>query len=153
MISHYVLTYSGIHYPVTYDQFVVIANLRDGDKVELAGNIIFKKNISDIATVEKYEEAFPNKFTRGAHQPYWNEEREGLSWEEIKKLPGGGFNEVFNKAKYLSHLKALGRGLLAAQEKIRNGNYKISTPQIDKFLATVEARIAKFETAEYIKNN
>ena len=59
--THYVVTYSRVNYPITQQQFEVILAMDLDGEMELDGNIIKRKNISDILTAEKFREAFPDK--------------------------------------------------------------------------------------------
>jgi len=74
VITHYVVTYTGVHYPLTSTQELSLKGMTLQDRITLDNNTIFVKNIADILTKEKYEETFPDKQQRGAYQPYTNTE-------------------------------------------------------------------------------
>ena len=59
--THAILTYSKIHYLVNKDQAETAAMLKAGDERMIGGNLIKGSNISDIITIEKYYETFPEK--------------------------------------------------------------------------------------------
>lgn len=56
-----VITYSGVHYEITPEQEQSLRLKGISDEVEIDGNIVKMKNISDILMMSKYYDTFPDK--------------------------------------------------------------------------------------------
>lgn len=59
--THAIITYSKIHYLVTADQANTASMLKKDEERKFDGNLIKGSNISDIVTLDKYYETFPDK--------------------------------------------------------------------------------------------
>ncbi len=106
-LTHVIMTYSKIHYKITEEQAIEAASLQNNEERSIAGNLIRRANISDIVTMEKYYETFPNR-------------RPTMS-DMYKKLPTGGFETLVKN----SPDRAL-RGFIAGLQRHIN---KTDTPE------------------------
>lgn len=60
-MDYVILTYTGFHYFISRDQERKLRTLGQGDEMEINGNVVKMRNISDIVTLDKYYERFPDR--------------------------------------------------------------------------------------------
>lgn len=142
----YAITFSGAHHVISEETANNILQASNDDRVEFDdGSLVKVSQISEVMPSDKYEETFPQKVGSDMHQPYSDPlEVPQLSWDEIKALPGQGFDSIIDNASRDSirrerNLKALLRGLHRAKDKFtRDGK---QTPNIDLFIKKVQEKL------------
>ncbi len=91
-----IMTYSGIHYIVEEEKALNISSLAPDGEVMLDGNLVKYKNISDIISLDKYIESFPDK------RPQY--------FDRYKNIESYGFDGTIKHAKG-DALKGMIKGL------------------------------------------
>jgi len=59
--THVIITFSGSHHFINATQEKRLQSLSKDDQIEIDGNTIFIKSISEIITVNKYYQTFPDR--------------------------------------------------------------------------------------------
>lgn len=98
-MKYAIITYSGVHYLITAEQELALRDKHLDEELEIDGSILKVKNISDILTIEKYHETYPQR-TPGRELP------------EFNKLPGMGMEGIIKN----SHETAI-KGMVAGLKK------------------------------------
>jgi hypothetical protein len=109
VISHYIITVQGNHYPITSDKEKKLQFASGSDMFMTQEGVQVKvSNIAEILPKQKYFETYPQKQT-DAHQPYT--ETKTMSWDEI-----------INSASSVSHIEAMIRGF---KKSNKNPNHSL----------------------------
>lgn len=88
-----------------------------------------------IGTLEDYYKQYPDEEPKNTGQP-------GLSWDEIKKLPGQGYDGIITRAVRLRKAERFLRGLKTSKINAKG----ISTPQIDSLIAKTVGQMLELST-------
>ena len=59
--THVLISFTGVHYFINADQEKQLSKVGDKDRINIDGSVVVGKNISDVLTIEKYYQTFPNK--------------------------------------------------------------------------------------------
>ena len=87
-----VITYTGIHHEINEGQAIEIAKLETDGEIFIGGNMLKRKNIADIVSMNKYYESYPNK--RPAYvDKYKDFMGIGMGYN-IKKVPYNALLEI-----------------------------------------------------------
>jgi hypothetical protein len=60
-MTHAIITFSGVHYLITAEQELALRSKGNNEDIIINGNTLRVKNISDILTLEKYYETYPDR--------------------------------------------------------------------------------------------
>jgi hypothetical protein len=143
---YFAITMAGAHHQITEETANRILSANNQDLVELdKGEIIKVSTISEVLPYDAYKEQFPDRAPADMHQPYsFGPDAVELSWDQIKELPGQGFDGLLEHAasepdRAKKRLQAFLRGLNKAKEKVGAGG--TPTPNIDQFIKLTEAKL------------
>jgi len=124
MITHAIITYSGAHYLLTADQEEALRPKSLDESIELEGSIIPVRSISEIMSIGKYYETFPN--------------RKPIPMDRYRELPALGFDGVISISR-AGAVKGIIKGL---KNYIESDKYK-GTEAPKKLLEMAEKRLAE----------
>lgn len=97
-MSHVIITYTGVHYPITAEQEINLRSMSMDDELTLSGNIVKVRNIADVLTMAKYYETYPK--------------RRPAQTDRYKEIPGMGLLGVVEHVKDKDYaLKGMIKGL------------------------------------------
>jgi len=115
-----VITYTGIHHEINEEQAIQIAKLETDGEIFIGGNMLKRKNISDIVSMNKYYESYPNK--RPAYVDKYKDFMGIGMGDNIKRLP---YNALSGIQKGLErHISNTG-GADESRELLQKLNLKI----------------------------
>lgn len=98
--THVIITYNNSHHFITIRQNEALKNMGKDDRIEIDGTTIKGGNISEVMTLEKYYETYPEKELYKYGQPAKN--------ESYFNQEGHASEETLNKLRELKK-KILGR--------------------------------------------
>ncbi len=144
--KYYAITMAGAHHQITEETANRILSANNQDLVELdKGEIIKVSTISEVLPYDAYKEQFPDKVSSDMHQPYsFGPDAVELSWDQIKELPGQGFDGLLDHAasepdRAKRRLTAFLTGLKNAQKKMQAKGE--TTPSCDLFIKKTEEKL------------
>lgn len=141
VITHVIITYTGGHYKITEQQEKILQRVGQDQIIEVEGNKIKGRNISEVMTIEKYHETFPNKKPEYHNYPKLPEYEENIftKSKRIKSLESiiAGFKKHFGNKQIPSQSIAM---LNKMKEKLEEAKI---TPE-DKIFNNPVTDLTKF---------